>query len=203
MMNEIDPSKYINIINRNNNKKDNNKLKYYLKKFGIKILLVAVIFLGAAIACQSSNTIKNKINSYVFTEAMSFTKMKKVYNKYLGGVLPIKMNTATEKVFKEKLNYNNLSIYHDGVLLDVTDSYLVPSLREGMVVFIGDKEHYGNTVIIEDLDGIYNWYGNINNTSLKLYDYIEEGSYIGEVNNKLYLVFSKDNKYLDYEEYIK
>ena len=40
-------------------------------------------------------------------------------------------------------------------------------------------------------------------TSLKLYDYVEEGTYIGEVNNNLYLVFSKDNKYLNYEEYIK
>ena len=33
--------------------------------------------------------------------------------------------------------------------------------------------------------------------------YKVEGTYIGEVNNNLYLVFSKDNKYLNYEEYIK
>lgn len=71
-----------------------------------------------------------------------------------------------------------------------------------MVVFIGDKEYYGNTIIIESLDGIYYWYGNISNTSVKLYDYIEKGSFIGEASNDLYLVFSKDNKYLNYEEYI-
>ena len=72
-----------------------------------------------------------------------------------------------------------------------------------MVVFIGNKEGYGNTVIIEDLDGIYNWYGNIDNTSLKLYDYVDNGTLVGEVNNTLYLVFSKGDKYLNYEEYLK
>jgi len=71
-----------------------------------------------------------------------------------------------------------------------------------MVVFIGEKENYGNTVIIENLDGVNFWYGNINTTSVKLYDYIEKGSYVGEANGELYLVFSRDGNYLDYEKYI-
>jgi len=79
---------------------------------------------------------------------------------------------------------------------------LVPSIDEGMVVFVGEKENYGKTVIVENLDGVDFWYGNIASTSLKLYDYIEKGSLIGEVNNELYMIFSKDGKYLNYEEYI-
>ena len=122
---------------------------------------------------------------------------------YMTGILPIKKEVNTEKVFNEKLKYSSSSVYLDGVKLEVTSNYLVPSLREGMVVFIGNKEGYGNTVIIEDLDGIYNWYGNIDNTSLKLYDYVDKGTLVGEVNNTLYLVFSKGDKYLNYEEYLK
>ena len=71
-----------------------------------------------------------------------------------------------------------------------------------MVVFIGNKENYGKTIIIEDLDGVDYWYGNISSTSLKLYDYVEKGNPVGEVKKDLYLVFSKDGKYLNYEEYI-
>ena len=71
-----------------------------------------------------------------------------------------------------------------------------------MVVFIGDKENYGKTVIIESLEGIDYWYCNIHNTSLKLYDYVEKGTLVGEVQNDLYMVFSKDGNYLNYEEYI-
>ena len=72
-----------------------------------------------------------------------------------------------------------------------------------MVLFIGDKDNYGKTIIIEDLNGIYYWYGNISTTSLKLYDYVEEGSFICEADKTLYMVFSKDYKYLNYEDYIK
>ena len=79
---------------------------------------------------------------------------------------------------------------------------MVPSLKEGMVVFIGKKDNYGNTIIIEDLDGVNIWYGNIENTSLKLYDYVEAGTLLGEANKDLYMVFSKDDNYLDYEDYL-
>ena len=43
------------------------------------------------------------------------------------------------------------------------------------------------------------------NTSINnaLYDYIEKGKLIGEVKGKkLYMVFSKDGKYLNYKDYI-
>ena len=38
---------------------------------------------------------------------------------------------------------------------------------------MGEKEGYGNTLIIQGADGVDIWYGNVNSTSLKLYDYIE------------------------------
>ena len=135
-------------------------------------------------------------------ENISFTKIKNIYNKYLGGILPIKKEADTKQVFNETLKYDSVSLYHDGVKLSVSDNYLVPSLKEGMVVFIGKKDNYGNTIIIEDLDGVNIWYGNIENTSLKLYDYVEAGTLLGEANKDLYMVFSKDDNYLDYEDYL-
>lgn len=201
-MNEINSSKYIDIINRNNKKKHSN-IKKYLKELSIRIVAVLIIFLSLAIICNYNNKLKNIVINYAFTDSISFTKITNVYNKYLGGLLPIKKEVNTKKVFNEKLNYSNLSLYYDGINLTVSDGYLVPAIKEGMVVFIGNKENYGNTIIIEDLSGTRIWYGNINTTSLKMYDYIESGSYIGEVSKNLYMVFSKDNKYLNYEEYLK
>jgi len=38
---------------------------------------------------------------------------------------------------------------------------------------------------------------------VNLYDYVDEGTLLGEVNdNFLYLVYYSDGKYLNYEEYI-
>lgn len=199
-MHNIDKEKYRKYINKNKEKE--NKTQKYLKGLLIRITIVIILFLSLAIVCKSNETIKNKVQKYLYTEDISFTKIKNIYNKYLGGIMPLKKEVNTEKVFSEKLKYKNISIYYDGIKLDVEDNYLVPALREGMVVFIGEKPNYGNTIIIEDLNGIYFWYGNISSSSLKLYDYVETSTLIGEADKTLYMVFSKDDKYLNYEEYI-
>lgn len=202
MMNEINPQKYIDKITKKE-RIDISPTKKYFKNLIIRVLIVTVIFLSLAIVCKSDSSLKTKIYDYINSENISFTKIKSLYDKYLGGVLPLKKDGNTEEVFNETLKYDSISIYHDGVKLSVGDNYLVPSMKEGMVVFIGDKDNYGNTIIIEDLSGVDIWYGNVSNTSLKLYDYVEEGTLLGEANKELFMVFSKDDKYLDYEEYLK
>jgi len=205
-MNKINPNKYIDIINKNKDKdkekSSNNKFKLYLTNLVIRTLIVLVIFVSMIIIFKDESVLKDKISNFYFKEDISFTKIKKIYDKYLGGILLIKNESKITEVFNEKLNYNSSSIYYDGIKLSVSDNYLVPSIDEGMVVFVGEKENYGKTVIVENLYGVDFWYGNIASTSLKLYDYIEKGSLIGEVNNELYMIFSKDGKYLNYEEYI-
>lgn len=201
-MNEIDTNKYLDIINKSK-KKNSSSVKKYLNSVLIRSLIVVVILFSLAIIYKSNSNFKNNISYYFFEENIPFTKIKKIYDKYLGGLLPIKKeNNNITEVFNEKLNYNSSSIYYDGVKLSVAENYLVPSIEEGMVVFIGNKENYGKTVIIESLDGVDYWYGNITDTSLKLYDYVDKGTLVGEVQKDLYIVFSKDGKYLNYEEYI-
>ena len=80
---------------------------------------------------------------------------------------------------------------------------MIPALESGVVVFLGEKEEYGTTIIIEQINGVEVFYSNVDALNLKLYDYVEKGKLIGEVkDNKLYLVFSKDGKYLNYKDYI-
>ena len=79
---------------------------------------------------------------------------------------------------------------------------MVPILESGVVVFIGEKDDYKNTIIVEQVDGIDVFYGNIKTNNIKLYDYVEKGELLGEANKELYLVFQKDGEYLDYKEYI-
>ena len=46
-------------------------------------------------------------------------------------------------------------------------------------------------------------YSNIKNNKYKLYDYIEKGELLGEVNgDNLYISFQKNGEYLDYKNYI-
>lgn len=181
------------------------KIIKYLRSLIFRSLTVIVIFLLLAIVCKSSKTYKDLIVNNLYEKNISFAKIKNLYTKYLGGIVPLdKVAPDTTPVFNEQLEYTNDSIFHNGVKLEVVDKYLVPILEEGMVVYIGEKENYGNVIIIEGIDGIDIWYGNMESTTIELYDYVEKNTYLGQTkDNYLYLVYSKDGNFLDYKEYLK
>ena len=160
--------------------------------------------MSCLILIKSNNSFKNNLIKYVYEDSFKFTKLKAIYEKYFGKILSIdKVAPKEEAVFNEKLEYSKANVYNDGAVLTVSDNYMVPTLESGIVVFIGEKEGYGSTVIIEQVDGIDVWYSNIKANNIKMYDYIEKGSLIGEVKGKkLYMVFQKDGAFLDYKKYI-
>lgn len=175
----------------------NRKIKIYLGKTLITIIITLILL----IIMKSSSTFKGNFYKYVYDTNFSFTKVSNLYNKYFGNILEIP-TYKEQTVFNEKLNYKNKEKYYDGVKLTVDKNYLVNSQESGIVVFIGNKEKYGNVIIIEQVNGIDMWYGNINNVSVKLYDYVSTGTPLGEANDYLYLVYKKDGNYLNYEDYI-
>ena len=172
------------------------KLNIFITKFMISIIffLVSVIFTNFS----DENLLMYK--KYVFTESLPFTKIKGWYEELFGEVLP--SDEFTQTVFNGKLIYKEISDYYDGEKLIVNTNTLVNNLTSGVVVFSGVKENYGNTVIIQGIDGADIWYGNLNNVSINLYDYVEAGTVIGETNGDfLYLVIKKDNEFIKYEDY--
>ena len=181
------------------------KLIKYIRSLIYRSLIVIILFLTLAIITKNNPTYKDIIVNNIYEKNISFAKIKNIYTKYLGGIVPLdKVTPSITPVFNEQLEYNESSIFYDGVKLEVINNYLVPVLEEGMVVFIGEKENYGNVIIIEGVEGIEIWYGNIDKTSVKLYDYVEKNTYLGQTkDNNLYLVYSKEGKFLDYKEYLK
>lgn len=189
-------------------KKENNDVKVKImnkiKSFALRSLAVASLFLILATICKYNNDYRDIIYKKIYLDNFSFTQVKQFYSKYLGGVSFLdKYVLDTKPVFNENLTYYEKSRYYDGVKLKVDNNYLIPSIESGIVVFKGEKEHYGNVVIIQGMDGVDIWYGNISTSNINLYDYIEEGSFIGEtIDETLYLVYSKGGNILNYEEYL-
>lgn len=174
-------------------------------KIASKVLVTIILFLGLSITLKLYPESKEFLYKNVFEKNFSFASINKLYNKYFGEVLPVKeiFKEETKAVFKEELVYSNKEKYMDGVKLSVSDNYLIPVIESGMVVFVGEKDGYGNTVIVQQVNGVDTWYGNIATSDVKLYEYIEKGSLLGETSNDLYLVFKKDGEIMDYNEYIK
>ena len=179
-------------------------LKKNIKKVINKFLLSVILLLIGMIIIKNNPKIKPLLIENIFEKSIKFSKTKQVYEKYFGNILSLdKVIKETEPVFNEKLSYNKIEKYKDGVKLEVNNNYLVPNIESGIVVYIGVKEDLGNTVIIDQINGVETLYSNININNYKLYDYIEKGEVLGEVkDNNLYISFKKDGKYLDYKEYI-
>ena len=182
---------YIKLTNKHTSK---------IKIFLIKLSILIIIFISTLILSKNEFT-KKWINNNILTKNISFESIKKIYTSYLGTVLPFDKVITTTPVFSEKFEYSEINKYKDGISLTVTNNYLVPIQYDGIVVFIGEKEGYGNTVIIES-DNVVMYYSNID-TLVKLYDEVKKGEYLGEtLSNKLYLVFKKDGEVVDYKEFI-
>ena len=168
-----------------------------------KLLVSIILFLIGMIIVKEYPSIKTPLQVSLFEKSFKFQKMKSSYEKYFGNILFVDKKIKEESVFNEKISYKKLDKYNDGYKLKVSNNYMVPVIESGVVVFIGEKENLGNTIIIQQVNNIETLYGNVNLNNIKLYDYVEKGELLGEVNgDNLYLKFQKDGKYLDYKENI-
>lgn len=179
-------------------------LKKEVRSFITRLFLTILLFLVGMILVKGSHNVKNIILENVYNKNFKFTKVKGFYEKYFGNVLSLdKLTVKEQSVFQEKLAYQKANTYLDGVKLTVDKNYMVPVLESGIVIFMGEKDQYGYTVVIEQIDGVDVYYSNINADGIKMYDYIEKGELLGEVKtDKLYLTFQKDGKYLSYKDFI-
>lgn len=196
--NEIKKKKKNNQIKKTVKTNQNSNNVKFLNKIAFTIILTLIILIGTKINTE----FKTKFYKYVLEDNISFVSINNFYQKYLSNVLPnFSFFNKSKPVFNETLIYTSQSKYKDGVALTVTNNYLVPILESGMVIFLGEKEEYGKTVIIEQVDGLEVWYSNLDNYSVNLYDYVTKGNILGEVDgNQLYLVFKKNGETLEYED---
>lgn len=190
----------------NKNKKGKQKsAKSFFYKFFIRLFICILILLAGLIFLKTNNAASSKVEAFLNKYDINMASINDWYQKHFGDIVPFQniVKENTKLVFNENLVYDDASTYKDGVKLNVEESYLVPVIESGIVVFIGNKDDYGKTVIIEQVDGVDVWYGNVDNINVSLYDYVSKGEFLAEASQSFYMVFQKDGKYLDYKDYLK
>ena len=177
-----------------------------LYKYIIKCLITIIITLFLLILLKKDNNFKSNFYKEVYEKNFSFAVLNNYYEKLFGFPIPFidNLDNSINPVFSEKLVYKEKEEYLDGVKFTVSDNYLVPVIESGMVVFIGDKENFKNTVIVSQVDGIDAWYTNVTNINVDMYDYVSKGSFLGNtINDELILTFKKDGNKVDYIKYVQ
>ena len=173
--------------------------------FFTKFFICIIILLSLLVFLKYDKNGKQIIYKYLYENNITLPSINEWYKKHFGDITPFQnlVKDNTKLVFNEHLVYENVSVYKNGVQLYVDKNYLIPIIESGIVVFIGNKDDYGKTVIIEQTDGVLVWYGNVDNINVSLYDYVSKGEYLAEANDSFYMVFQKDGKYIKYEDYLK
>lgn len=167
--------------------------KWY--KYIIQIYLSLISFIILSILLNNNCT---NIYNYLFNSSIDFQYIKSK-TKYLIGNL---INDKYYYVSSNKWIIKDIKKVDNSYYLYMDNNYVITNQVSGIVVFIGNKDNLGSTVIIYSDNGEYYWYSHIENISVNLYDYIKENTIIGSIiSNYLILTITKDNEYLNYEDY--
>lgn len=170
----------------------------FLKKALTKILLAIIFLLVSLIFINVNDESKLLYKKTILNNYFNHGIFLKKYNQLFR--INNKLDDITVSSLSKANDYEN---YLDGVLISYNDYENIYAINSGIVVFQGNKENFGNTIIIQGIDGVDVWYGNINNTGYKLYDYVDKNTIIGTPNhNKLYIKIEKDGKVLNYQDYL-
>ena len=176
------------------NKKDS-KANNIFKKILSKLFTIVIFTMIVITLSNMSPKFKSFIVDKVLNSTIDFSFVNKLSNKVTN---VFKTSNNTLPVVKEEKNRKER--YKDGIKYIVNKGASVNIKDSGIVTYIGNKDGYNNTVIIQQSNGYYAWYGNIKE-EVKLYDYIESGSKIGEtLTNEYYYILLKDNKPVNLNE---
>lgn len=184
----------------NKNTKTIKPSKYISSLFTRTLLSVILILLCAIYINLSDSNLLNFKNKF-FNETLAFTKINNLYAKYFGDIIPEKVNKTTP-VFESGNSYTSINELDNSYELTLS-SNVFNYLESGVVVFIGEKENLGQTVIVQGIDGVDIWYSNLENINVTMYDYVEKDAIVGETkDNKIILTFIENGNYIDYEKYL-
>ena len=169
------------------NSKEKKNKKNIISIFLNKLFTIIIFCMLIVIISNYSSRFKNFIINDVLNSTMDFSFVNKIINKYTD-------------VFKKSADVNVSSIvenseeeYLDGIKYILKDKEEILAKEGGIVTFIGQKEGYNNTIIIQQSNGYYAWYGNIS-PLIKIYDYVEKGTVIGSASKEYYYALFKDDK---------
>lgn len=179
-----------------------NTNKSYSKahKYITKVLLSIIILFSCLIICDLSAPGKAFIKKHVFEETFDFMEFKNIYN-FLAGKKEEKQDES-KYALKSFINYKSKEKYLNGEKYFTNAGEVLCALESGIVIFTGEKESLGPTIIIQGSNGFDFWYSGVEDINPKLYDFIKKDDIVGVLKEEFILQIVKDDKYYTYEEYL-
>lgn len=192
-----DSKYYKKMCQKNKNTKSENNI------WISKLLIAIIIVLVSLIITNFNNDIREKYISNVLERNISFSSINKFYEKYIGSF--IKSDISDDMMVANANTLDSIEKLDDGSYsVKVYKDEPLMFLGSGIIVFVGEKDNLGNTVIVQGNDGVDVWYSNVILNDYSLYDYVKKGAILGNIEDeKMIITIMKDGQKLEYEEYFK
>jgi len=194
--------------------------------FLFKVLASACLVLIVAILFRSPAEKAEKFQSYVkqtMEQEFQFAAVSDWYEEQFGkplALLPAK-NTGEED--KQDIDEDNeyalpasgkiLEDFGDNgqrIMIETGKGAGVEAMNEGLVHFVGMKDGFGKTVIVQHADKSETWYGNLDGIDVNLYEYISKGTKVGTAmdssdgtKGSFYFAIKKGDDFIDPVQVIK
>lgn len=190
--------------------------------FLFKVMASACLFLVLAILFRNESPALDTARNYVsqsFEKDFQFATVSNWYEDKFGkplALFPVPEGKENAKENVQKDNGQHYALLASGkiledfeesgqrVIIETSKDAAVEAMGEGMVRFVGEKEGFGKTVVIQHADKSESWYGNLGEISVSLYDFIEKGKKVGTVSNgdsgekgSFYFAIKKDENFID------
>ena len=167
--------------------------KKRIYNFFIRVFLSLLLFFFITFL-YDNNIGVNMMDKYIFNSNIDFSYIRSKTKRLFGNII---LNKDTY-VVSEKLEYKSVDKINNSFRFNTDTNYVIKNIKSGTVTHIDD-----DSVTIDADNGVTYIYSNLENISINLYDYISDGIIIGSVKEDYFiLTLKKDDKYLDYEDYI-
>lgn len=186
--------------------------------FLFKVLASACLILIVAIVFRSETERVEPVKEFVKTAMeteFQFAAVHAWYEDQFGKPLALLPMKETENTEEQKFGTQYALPASGRIVEDFGDNgqkitietgkdASVEAMNEGLVLFVGTKEGFGNTVIIQHGDQSETWYGNLDDFNVSVYQYIDKGASVGkattvadESKGSFYFAIKKGDDFVD------
>jgi len=180
----------------------------------LKTLIASLLFIGTAIVYRypsdNIDPVRNVISTTMEQE-IQFALVTDWYEETFGkpiAFLPSDRKDLNENVQQVSGAYDmpvQGKIIEDyvsngtGIIVQTDNDKIAHAVQEGVVIFAGIKEGYGNTVIIQHPDRSESWYGNLQSIEVKDYAAVSKGAKLGGLaeDGTLFFGVKKGDMFID------
>lgn len=189
--------------------KSENKLFYNVM---VKVVLSVLLFVGTAWMLQAKASYLEKPKGwlqYALTEEFPFARVYQWYQTTFGSPLAFTPTDTEENVASDQAVLpvdgqvaQTFQKNGTGITISPNGTTEVSSIREGVVIFAGNDQEMGNTVIVQHPDNSKSTYGYLNSMNVHLYQFIDKDQSIGtfhasEESDTIFFSIEKDRQYID------